>query len=157
MSIKSRKLFAILVITAMMLALVPASVFAGGNGEPEVVLGATDVEVDETELTVGDEAKITMTFYASDGAPVNDDEVGGTTGKAIKFWIKTSRSGADVISADSADNDLKGTLEEDSYTLCGGKGKPITVTSVKKGQVSFYITSSFVGTSTITFLTYPDG
>ena len=62
MSIKSRKLFAILVITAMMLALVPASVFAGGNGEPEVVLGATDVEVDETELTVGDEAKITMTF-----------------------------------------------------------------------------------------------
>ncbi len=163
MSIKSRKLFAILVITAMMLALVPASVFAGGNGEPEVVLGATDVEVDETELTVGDEAKITMTFYASNGQPVDEADVDETTGKAIKFWIKTSRSGADVISANTVDTDddekldLKGTLEEDSYTLRGGEGEPITVTSVKKGQVSFYITSSFVGTSTITFLTYPDG
>jgi len=161
LSIKSRKLFAILVITAMMLALVPASVFAGGNGEPEVVLGATDVEVDETELTVGDEAKITMTFYASNGQPVDEADVDETTGKAIKFWIKTSRSGADVISANTVGTDddekldLKGTLGESSYTLCGGKGKPITVTGVKNGQVSFYIESSFVGTSTITFLTYP--
>lgn len=139
LSIKSRRLFAILVITAMVLAMLPMTAFAQ---EAEVVLGATDVEVDETDLAVGEKAKVTMTFYDLNGKPLEN----GTT--PFSFYIKTSRSKADQV---TTDDETKGTISPSAFSIVGGGGTSVSVEGVEGGQVSFYISSNFVGSSTITF------
>ena len=92
MKIKSRKIFAILVIAMMVMSLLPMTAFAAAAPS----YGVTAVSVDATEVEAGDSVKFTLTFYNSSGNPYDV-----ATDGAFSFNLRSSR-GAESITQDEA-------------------------------------------------------
>ncbi len=71
MKIKSRKIFAILLITAMVLAMLPVTVFADIGGADFSATRST-LSVNKTSLAVGEDATFTISLRKADGAEKGD-------------------------------------------------------------------------------------
>jgi len=152
LKIKSRKIFAILVITAMVLAMLPLTAFAAPT------YGVTSVSVDSNEVEAGDGVEFTLTFYDASGNPY-------TGAPPFDFYLRSSR-GAETITQKVYDNgswktweDQKGTISQvddvaigDGATILSSvDGSKVTVSSLEGGQLTFLVYSSFSGSATLYF------
>lgn len=154
MKIKSRKLFAILVIAMMVITLLPITAFAASTP----VYGVTAISVDATEVETGDGVEFTLTFYDSNGNPYVVD-----TDFSFDFYLRSSR-GAETITQYVPDGDsfkemedIKGEISNINVTtpwtqISSAKGgDKISVKSLTAGQLTFLVSSSFSGSSTLYF------
>ncbi len=159
MKIKSRKIFAILVVTLMVLSLLPLNAFAATAAVPPAY-GVTSVSVDSNEVEAGDGVEVTLTFYNNQGNPYNL-----AAGETFDFFLRSSR-GAETITQKVYDNsswktweDQKGTILQvdnvaigDGATLTSSEGgSRITVSDLEQGQLKFLVYSSFSGSATLYF------
>jgi hypothetical protein len=153
LKIKSRKIFAILVIAMMVMSLLPMTAFATPS------YGVTGVAVDAEDVEAGDSVEFTLTFFNSSGDPYNVANDG-----AFSFYIRSSR-GAETITQKVYDNatglyedmdDKKGTINTNttlpwSTISSAVDGSAFNVSALTNGQLSFLVSSSFSGSATLYF------
>ena len=136
MSIKSRKLFAILVITLMILTMLPLTAFAADTS-----WSATNsfVTVDKTSAIVNSPIVFTLNVLDANLAAV-------TTGP-VTFWLKSSRDAETGTVAAAAVT----PSAINPVTAGSAEGQQFVVTPAAEGKVTVTLTSAAPGNVTIGF------
>ncbi len=149
MSIKSRRLFAILVITAMVLAMLPVTAWASGSGK-DYSAAASYVVVDKTSVKAdgADKATITLIPREGNGAVIKSPDY-----LNAGFWVKSSRD-AETIEM-KATSPASVTLNAVDLGSATGAAVSAGVEPTADGEIKFEVVSSIAGEAKISFYTAP--